>query len=58
MQEGTMFEIVGQWVNENGEIWYQLSGGNWVNSAYAQRRIQWEEVGAYLAEMIAQMING
>ena len=58
MQEGTLFEIVGQYENDNGELWYQLAGGRWVNSAYVQRRIQWDEVQKYLAEMFAELIQG
>lgn len=57
MQEGAIFEIVGEWTNEEGQTWYQLSGGQWINSAYAERRIRWEDVGQYLLEMIQDMMR-
>lgn len=57
LQEGALVEITGQWVNEDGETWYQLAGGNWVNSAYVQRWIRWDDVGEYLLEMIREMLN-
>lgn len=58
MQEGTVFEIVGQWVNDDGELWYQLSGGLWISSAYVQRQIQWSDVQKYVIEMIVEMVAG
>ena len=57
LQEGSLLEITGQWTNEDGETWYQLSGGNWVNSAYVQRWIRWDDVGEYLLEMILDLLD-
>lgn len=52
MDADTRFDIVGTWVNDNGETWYQLEDGSWVGAANVERLIQWSEVVAYLTAFL------
>lgn len=58
VSQGMELSVVGSLVNDDGELWYLLSDGGWVNSASLRQVYSWADIWAYVQEFLAGVLNG
>ena len=54
---GDRVEVVGQLVNDLGEVWYQLEDGSWVREDFLTREIEWQDILDYILNLFGELLT-
>ncbi len=57
VNRGVDVSVSGSIINDNGELWYQLSGGGWVDGDALRQLYTWSEVWDFIQEFLASMLS-
>lgn len=58
VSQGDDLSVAGSIVNDEGELWYLLADGGWVNSEALHQVYSWADIWAYVQAFLNAMIKG